>query len=137
MVFSPMKKRPHSVRYGSVSVSRVTSEVLRQLDTGVFYITNKRLHIAAVRLVIGALSDPDRLPQPLMTWNMASTISLLLLYPLSIVAVLGLALSFIRRFQGVRVSHRSSCDDGGRGPSGHGGRPGRLLQMDHGLSGMA
>ncbi len=32
-----------SWRYGSVSVNRVTSEELRQLDSGVLYITNKRL----------------------------------------------------------------------------------------------
>lgn len=32
-----------SWRYGSVNVSRVTSEELRQLDLGVLYITNKRL----------------------------------------------------------------------------------------------
>jgi hypothetical protein len=32
-----------SWRYGSVSVNRVTSEELRQLDAGVLYITNKRL----------------------------------------------------------------------------------------------
>ena len=32
-----------SWRYGSVSVQRVTKEELRQLDSGVLYITNKRL----------------------------------------------------------------------------------------------
>ena len=32
-----------SWRYGSVSVNRITSEELRQLDSGVLYITNKRL----------------------------------------------------------------------------------------------
>ena len=32
-----------SWRYGSVSINRVTSEELRQLDSGVLYITNKRL----------------------------------------------------------------------------------------------
>lgn len=32
-----------SWRYGSVSVSRVTSEELRRIDSGVLYITNKRL----------------------------------------------------------------------------------------------
>src|SRR4051794_24698923 len=31
-----------SWRYGSVSVSRVTTEELRQLDSGTLYITNKR-----------------------------------------------------------------------------------------------
>ena len=32
-----------SFRYGSVSVSRVTSEELRQIDAGTLYVTNKRL----------------------------------------------------------------------------------------------
>ena len=32
-----------SWRYGSVSVGRVTREEMRQLDSGVLYITNRRL----------------------------------------------------------------------------------------------
>ena len=32
-----------SYRYGSMSVSRVTSEEMRNLDSGVLYITSKRL----------------------------------------------------------------------------------------------
>lgn len=32
-----------SWRYGSVSLNRVTSEEFRQVDSGVLYITNKRL----------------------------------------------------------------------------------------------
>ena len=54
------------------------------------------LHVAVVRLLLGKLPDPDRLPQPLYAWDVFSTVTLLALYPLTILAFIGLLLSVFR-----------------------------------------
>src|SRR4051812_15064656 len=58
------------------------------IPTGLLYV-----HVAAVRLFLGQLPDPDRLPQPLHAWNLFALLTVFAMYPLAVVALLGLVLS--------------------------------------------
>lgn len=51
------------------------------------------LFATIVRVSMGGLPDPGSVPQPPFTWDIISTLSILMLYPLSLIALLGLALS--------------------------------------------
>jgi type III secretory pathway component EscS len=51
------------------------------------------LHVAVVRVFLGKLPDPDSLPQPLYAWDVFATVTILAMYPLTVIALIGLLLS--------------------------------------------